>query len=87
MTISLKTDRFLNFVARLSGLAVLALTVSIEPAYAYLDPGTGSMILQLLIGGVAGALVVGKLYYVKIKTFIGDLFGRPQTDQNTTDKD
>ncbi len=37
------------------------------PAYAYLDPGTGSMMLQLLLGGVAGALVVGNLYWQKIK--------------------
>lgn len=38
-------------------------------AYAYLDPGTGSMILQLLLGGVAGSLVVIKLYWLKIKGF------------------
>lgn len=37
------------------------------PSHAYLDPGTGSMILQVLLGGVAGALVVGKLYWAKIK--------------------
>lgn len=41
------------------------------PAYAYLDPGTGSMLLQLLLGGVAGALVVGKLYWARIKSFFG----------------
>ena len=27
---------------------------SATPAHAYLDPGTGSMILQVLLGGVAG---------------------------------
>ena len=42
-----------------------------SPAYAYLDPGTGSMLLQLLLGGVAGALVVGKLYWHRIKAFFG----------------
>ena len=31
-------------------------------AWAYLDPGTGSMVLQLILGGVAGLLVIGKLY-------------------------
>ena len=41
------------------------------PAYAYLDPGTGSMLLQLLLGGVAGALVVGKLYWHRVKAFFG----------------
>ena len=41
------------------------------PAYAYLDPGTGSMLLQLLLGGFAGVLVVGKLYWHRIKAFVG----------------
>lgn len=31
--------------------------------WAYLDPGTGSMILQLLLGGIAGAAVILKLYW------------------------
>lgn len=38
-----------------------------SPAFAYLDPGTGSMILQLLLGGLAGLLVVGKLYWQRLK--------------------
>ena len=42
-----------------------------SPALAYLDPGTGSMLLQMLLGGVAGALVVGKLYWHRIKAFFG----------------
>ena len=46
----------------------LALDFS-NPAHAYLDPGTGSIILQLLLGGFAGALVVGKLYWQRVKDF------------------
>ena len=42
-----------------------------RPAYAYLDPGTGSIILQGLLGGIAGALVVGRLYWQKIKAILG----------------
>ena len=38
-------------------------------ANAYLDPGTGSMVLQLLLGGVAGAVVVVKMYWEKVKFF------------------
>ena len=52
----------------------LALTVALgfgSPAYAYLDPGTGSMILQILLGGVAGALVIGKLYWHRLKQILG----------------
>ncbi len=47
------------------------------PAHAYLDPGTGSMIVQLLLGGVAGALVIGKLYWARLTAMFG--FGRPRS--------
>lgn len=40
-------------------------------ARAYLDPGTGSMVLQLLLGGAAGAIVVVKLYWQKVKKIFG----------------
>lgn len=53
-------------------LFVFILTLGLtRPAFAYLDPGTGSMILQLLLGGVAGAMVVGKLYWHRLKEFFG----------------
>jgi hypothetical protein len=42
---------------------------SFNEAEAYLDPGTGSMVLQLLLGGVAGAVVVVRLYWEKVKSF------------------
>lgn len=52
-------------VATLAGVLTSA-----TPAYAYLDPGTGSMLLQLVLGGVAGALIVGKLYWQRLKDFV-----------------
>ncbi|MDH3737616.1 MAG: hypothetical protein OER92_00375 [Alphaproteobacteria bacterium] len=56
------------------GCAVFALALDFpQPAFAYLDPGTGSIILQLLLGGVAGGLVVFKLYWHKFKgIFVGN---------------
>ena len=42
---------------------------SAAPAFAYLDPGTGSMLLQLMLGGVAGAMVIGKLYLRRAQDF------------------
>jgi hypothetical protein len=36
------------------------------PVEAYLDPGSGSMMLQLLLGGVAGIAVVFKLYWRRL---------------------
>jgi len=34
---------------------------------AYLDPGAGSLLLQLLAGGVAGIMVMGRLYWARVK--------------------
>jgi hypothetical protein len=34
-----------------------------RPVHAYVDPGSGSMFLQLLLGGVAGLGVIIKLYW------------------------
>ena len=41
------------------------------PAHAYLDPGTGSIVLQVILGGIAGVLVAGKLYWSKLKQLVG----------------
>jgi hypothetical protein len=53
-------------------LLVFVVLVLMAPrdAAAYIDPGAGSMILQLILGGfVAGLLVVGKLYYRRLLAF------------------
>jgi len=51
-------------------VVVSALLLSIPaPAFAYLDPGTGSMIVQAIIGVVVGALIVLKLYWRKFISF------------------
>lgn len=40
-------------------------------AHAYLDANTGSLILQILVGGVAGLALVGKLMWHRIARFLG----------------
>jgi hypothetical protein len=52
-------------------LSLLLLGSTTGTAHAYLDAGTGSMILQLLLGGVAGAALVGKLYWHRFLVLIG----------------
>ena len=53
-----------------------------KDAYAYIDPGTGSMLLQGLIAAIAAGLVVIKLYWYKVKAF---LFRRSQKAKAPTD--
>ncbi len=54
--------------------AVLCLGILLfltRPAHAYLDPGSGSMVLQLLLGGVAALGVVIKLFWHRILNIFG----------------
>ena len=62
-----------NIGAQSLRLAIAGMVVgmSTSSAYAYLDPGTGSIILQVLLGGVAGVALVGKLYWHKFLSLIG----------------
>ncbi len=47
-------------------LALLSFLLPALPALAYLDPASGSMILQLLLGGIAGVALAVKLYWQKL---------------------
>ena len=70
--------RVVLFVA--SFFTVLA--CSTGNAYAYLDPGLGSMLLQGLIAGVAAASVALGGYWSRIKTFFtGRRVDRPQPEE------
>jgi hypothetical protein len=74
--------RSLASVALLGSVVTLFLT---GPAWAYLDPGTGSMMLQLLLGGVAGAMVVGKLYWQRLRELVTSVFsGKPSEASRAT---
>ncbi len=47
-------------------LAMLSLSA---PAHAYLDPATGSIILQAVIGAIAGATLFFRTSLYKVKAF------------------
>ena len=38
----------------------------VTEAYAYLDPGTGTMVIQMLIGALVGVGITLKVYWDKI---------------------
>ncbi len=53
-------------------LLSLALTLGVAgPAHAYVDPGTGSLLIQILIGLAVGALFYFRLAREKIREFLG----------------
>ena len=48
-------------------LAAICLLFAAVPAYAYVDPGAGSMLVQLVTGGVAGALVLVRMFWNRLR--------------------
>ncbi len=57
-------------LARLASIILLLALVAL-PSYAYLDPTSGSMILQVVLGGIAGAVVAIRMYWHRILGFFG----------------
>jgi hypothetical protein len=57
-------DRALRILMSLLGCTALA-----APCHAYLDPGTGSIILQSILAGIAVAMGVLRLYWYRLKAF------------------
>lgn len=61
-------------------MVITLLLILPTPSFAYLDPATGSMIIQGIIGAIAGLLVAVRLYWGKLTS----LFSRNKTS-NTDD--
>jgi hypothetical protein len=49
---------------------------------AYLDPGSGSMILQVLAGGLAAVAVTAKLYWGRLLKFLRIRKDEPEVDKS-----
>lgn len=56
-------------------------------AHAYLDAGTGSMVIQALVAGVAAGLVILRAYWSRIKGFFGKKSAESTVDDTPPDAD
>ena len=58
-----------------------AIGIAAPEAHAYLDPGAGSMLLQVLLGGLAGVGVLAKLYWYRVRKLFARREGRKREEQ------
>lgn len=63
-------------------LSFLIYFAFISRAYAYLDPGTGSIILQAILGFIAAAAATASFYWNKVKLFFSKLLKKNQKEKN-----
>lgn len=61
--------------------------VFVNHAQAYIDPGTGSMVVQAVIAAVAAASVSIGIFWRRLRTFFGRLFGRGHDVKRDSDAD
>jgi len=57
-----------------------------QAAYAYLDPGTGSYILQIILAALAGLGFTIKIYWTKVRAFFVNLFSKRSREGEDGDK-
>lgn len=72
----------LSIAAALLGLLSFLFS---EKAHAYLDPGSGSYILQILIAALLGASVGVKIYWKRIKHMLRSTFSGGKGDEEGDD--
>ena len=63
MKIGMMTGTMIPFLS----IALLFRGLFVSDAYAYIDPGSGSMFIQVIVGALVGIGVALKMYWEKIK--------------------
>ena len=83
--VRMKYQKHIRFVDLIL-LVFLFMVLSSQQAHAYLDPGSGSYLLQLLIAGGVGIIFSIKTFWFQIKTFFSSLFLRKQKKEHSAPK-
>lgn len=66
-------------------ITFLLFTVGIQPVFAYIDPGSGSAIMSVIIGFFVAIGVVVKTFWYRIKRFLG--FSKMKKDSTESQHD
>lgn len=73
--------RISKWILSMSILSVLM--VISQPVYAYIDPGTGSMLVQAIIAFIAAAGVFLGMFWNHVKSLLKKLFDQKQESGDT----
>jgi hypothetical protein len=59
---------------------IVSAVIPLRTYVSYLDPGSGSFILQILIATLVGGLFVVRMYWKRITGFFRNLFNKGRSD-------
>ena len=66
-------------------IALFLSFISPSPAQAYLDMGTGSMLLQYMVAGLIGVAAFFRLFWSRLKDFFSSSKRRAKPDNEDTE--
>ena len=73
----------LHSLAQFSFLVALLVLGWTDEAHAYIDPGTGSLIVQSVVAAVVGSLMIAKVYWHKLKSLFSKKEDRSPTAEDS----
>ena len=68
--------RRMEFSNSVSLLSIHLVPLAYYNVHAYIDPGAGSLVIQVLIASAIGAIFLLKTYWIKVKLFFANLFSK-----------
>ena len=72
-------------LAKGSALIFLIQIVTVTPAFAYIDPGTGRYLFQMLMAGLLGSAFAIKMTWRNVKTYISQIFSGNAGNDDSND--
>jgi len=76
-----KNPRLLNAI-KILVLTVIFIFDFVQPAFAYIDPSIGALLIQGLLGGIAGVALFWRRIRERIAKFIGLSQNKEESDVN-----
>lgn len=71
---------------KITGFFFAIFILGTKDAHAYLDPGSGSYLLQIIIAGLVGGLFTVKTFWFQIKSFFTNIFLNKDKSKSTLKK-
>ena len=61
-------------------MSIFLVLVLVDQSYAYIDPGTGSMLVQAVLAAIAAVSVSIGIFWHRIRSFLNRLFNRNRNE-------
>jgi len=61
-------------------ISIFLVLIFVNQSYAYIDPGTGSMLVQAVLAAIAAVSVSIGIFWHRIRSFLDRLFNRNRNE-------